>query len=180
MNGYRSPYERSRSVGALIKPVVIIIITLAILSVAAYFGVNYFLGNQLTVLRESFSEQEIKHMDDTYHISTEDLLIPLYTFEQGSAETSTHYTGIVMRMDGDVADVLRQCFGQEPDGEQYLTNCNNFTDYFVDDCFGGDIIRLKTRNGTAKAIRCRSDFPDYTYYFYAEDGVYYLMARRLA
>ncbi len=180
MNGYQSPYERSRSIGALIKPIAIIILTLAILSAAAYFGVNYFLGNQLIILRESFSEQEVKHMDDTYHISTEDCLTPLYTFEQGSAESSTHYTGIVMRMDGEIGDVLHACFGQDVDGEQYLTNYNNFTDYFVDDCFDGDITRLKTRDGTAKAIRCRSDFPDYTYYFYAEDGVYYLMARRLA
>lgn len=179
MNSYQSPYERSRSIGALVKPIVMIIIILAILSAAAYFGINYFLGNQLTILRESFSEQEIKHMDDTYHIGTEDLLTPLYTFEQGTAESSSHYTGIVMRVDGDMADVLTQCFGQDADGEQYLTNYHNFTDYFVDDCYDGDTTRLQTREGKVKGIRCRTDFADYTYYFYAAEDVYYLMARRL-
>lgn len=179
MNSYQTPYDRSRSIRALVKPIAVIIITLSILSAAAYFGVNWFLGNQMTVLRESFSEQEIKHMSDTYHISTEGLLTPLYTFEQGTAESRSQYSGIVMRVDGDIADVLTRCFGQPADGEQYLTNYHDFQDYFVDDCFEGDTTRLKTRDGSVKAIRCRTDFPDYTYYFYAAENVYYLMARRL-
>lgn len=179
MNSYQSPYERSRSISALMKPIVIIVITLGILSTAAYFGINYFFRNQFIVLRESFSEQEVKHMRDTYHIGMEHLLTPLYTFEQGTAESHSHYTGIVMRMDGDIADVLTQCFGQDADSEQYLTNYHDFTDYFLDDKFDGDTTRLKTREGTVRAIRCRTDFTDYSYFFYAAEGTYYLMARRL-
>ncbi len=183
MSGYQSPYERRHSVSALVKPVLVIIVILAVLSVAAYFAVRYIMGQQVTVLRDSFSEQEVKRMSDTYHIATEELLTPLYTFEQGSEEYGTHYTGIVMQLDGGTAaieDILKQCFAQDSDGEMYLTNRNNFTDYFVDNCYDGDVETVRTQNGSAKAIRCKTDFPDYAYFFFAENGAYYLMVRRLA
>lgn len=178
MNGYQTPYERSRSLGALVKPLLIIGLILIVLVFGAMWLIDYILGQQIVILQEDFSTLAVRQMEDTYHVDPADALTPVYTFEQGDDESSTHYTGIVMKLEADVSVVLQECFGMDPDGEEYLNRYNDFQDYFVDDCYRGDTETILIRDGKAKAIRFTTEQPGYVYFFFEEGDVFYLMARR--
>lgn len=178
MNGYQTPYERSRSLGALVKPLLIIGAILIVLVFGAMWLIDYILGQQIIILQEEFSTLAVRQMEDIYHVDPADALMPAYTFEQGDDESSTHYTGIVMKLEADVSVVLQECFGMDPDGEEYLNRYNDFQDYFVDDCYRGDTETILTKEGKAKAIRFTTDQTGYVYFFFEEGDAFYLMARR--
>lgn len=178
MRGYQSPYERSRSLRAVVKPLLVIGVILIVLVFGAMWLIDYILGQQIVVTGDSFNALAVKNMAEHYQLETVDGLTPMYTFEQGDEESRTHYTGIVLRIDADISAVLEQCFGMHPDGEEYLNHYNDFQDYFVDDSYHGDTETIVTDAGRQKAIRMGVSGEDFVYYFFEVNGTQYLMARR--
>ena len=179
MARYQTRDEQQRSMRALIKPLLITGAILIVIVLGVLWLVDFILGQQITIERDQFTELAIRQMEAEYHFDPGDALIPLYTFEQGTEESREQYEGIVLKMNADIAEVLTDCFGLNPDGEVYLNIYNNYQDYFVDKAYHGYTETVYTAQGKAKAIRFTLKDSAYIYYFYEEDQVPYLMARKL-
>ncbi len=179
MARYQTQDEQRRSMRALVKPLLITGIVLILVVFGVLWLVDYILGQQITVKRDQFSEIAIRQMEAEYHFDPGTALTPLYTFEQGTDESREQYEGIVLKMNADIAEVLTDCFGLNPDGEDYLNIYNNYQDYFVKDAYNGYTETVYTEQGKAKAIRFTLKDSAYVYYFYEEDQTPYLMARKL-
>lgn len=180
MHEYQSRYEHTHRGKVYIKWLIYIGILVCVFVFGFLWIIDYIENQRLTVTQRDFSDLELQYFEYDNGIKLAERLKPAYAFTQGITDQGAKYEGFVFDINGEVKDVLYDCFNlsyDEEKNQKISTNCKMFFEQGKK--YTGPTVKLHTEDGTAKGIQFSAENVRYQlYFFHDEKDNLQLMARK--
>ena len=160
MHQYQSRYEHTHSYKRYLKWILFVFLILAVMLGIGYAVIHHYESQFVKITSESFTDNDMKHMEYEFGFTPSKDLYPAYRFD----------SGIVFDVETDCDSVMKNTFHLNPDGEEFQVPSAHCRDFFVDNCYKGSPVTIATADGGKKAIPFSAKCTDCNLFFFRNDN----------